>query len=345
MIQAVVVAAFSLALGMGASGVELWGWCDSKLSLVVDTSKFSWENTVHLDLDLTPQLSSSLQVRLEDTQLDRVIAQASWYERPLRLQGSCEFKGMAFHRAKAELRYRQAPWLLKLVGELPSEDPSSLVLAGDYEDEVLEANFEVLWEEVAFTELGAYLDLPAFLDWRTRWGLDLEAGQTPSLGCRAYGPVPWGRLTFYWEDLVLSRIRFQGEAGRGGWQHEIDFDWTAGDEPELDIDSLFQLDEQTGYGLDVNIVGWHSLAIKELVAFGFGPGWKLSVDPIDQELSLRAGREFNEVELGCDFVWGVDGLEGGLWLDFHLGGVELTSGLSWEGGAPKELFLQAYLEF
>jgi len=305
----------------------------------------SWNGTIHLDLDLTSELSSYLQIRLEDAELDRLIAQASWYDRPLRLQGSCEFKGGDFYKAKGEFRYWEDPWSVKLTGELPEGESPTTVLQGNYDDDTLEAEFELSWEEMAFSELEAYLDLPAVLDWRTRWTLDLEAEQTPSLGGRAYGPVPWGELTFYWEDLTLSQIRFQWEGEKGGWQHELYLDWVIGEDPELDVDSVFYLDEQTGYGLSVKATGLSSLVLKKLSPFVFGTGWKLALDLVDQEISLRASREFEDAELGCDLVWGEDGLEGELWLDFFLGDVELTEGLSWEEGILDELSLELYLEF
>jgi hypothetical protein len=103
--------------------------------------------------------------------------------------------------------------------------------------------------------------------------------------------------------------------------------------------------EEAGYGLDVKVVGLSQLTFKKLSPFLFGPGWKLTLAPVDQEISLRVRREFDRAELGCDLAWGQDGLEGELWLDFYLGEVELIPGFSCEEGFLEEFFLEIYLEF
>jgi len=189
------------------------------------------------------------------------------------------------------------------------------------------------------------VELPAPAGWRGKLAVALKPEQTPSLRWRARGPTPWGELTLEWQEASLSLLRLYLELEQGDWQHEIDLDWEIGAPPEVVVDSRFYLEEDRGYGLSLKLVGFASPVLNRFSLSGFGPGWKASLDPVNQELALKATREVDEAELGCDLVWGEDGLEGELWLDFYLGEVELTGELSWEEGALEELSLELYLEF
>ena len=321
------------------------GWTDLILSFSLDTGELSLEDTVRLDLGFTDALSSSIQAKVSGEGVEWFTLQGSWYERPLRLSGSCKFKEGDFYKANAEFRYWEDPWLLKLKGKLPAEEPTSITLLADYDDDGVEGHCKFLWEDTELDQMDVWLKLSVSGGWEGKTTLVLKSEQTPSLKWRARGPIPWGELTLEWQEFTLSRLRLYRELEQGGWQHEIDLDWEIGDEPELWVDSSFYLDEDHGYGLSLRMVGFASLTLQKASLFRFGPGWKASLDPVNQELTLKATREVDGGELGCDLSWGMEGLEGELWLELYCEVGELIGELAWEEGLLEELSLELYLEF
>ena len=321
------------------------GWTDLVPSFSLDTGEFSLEGTIWLDIGFTDALSSSIQTKVSGEGVEWFTLQGSWYERPLRLSGSCKFKEGVFYKANAEFRYWEDPWLVKLKGELPAEEPTSITLLADYDDDVVEGHCESLWEDTGLDRLDAWVELPTLAGWRARVAATLKSEQTPSLKWRACGITPWGELTLEWREATLSRLRLYRELEQGDWQHEIDLDWESGYEPELWVDSSFYLDEDNGYGLSLKMVGFVPLTFQRASLFRFGPGWKASLDPVNQELALKAAREVDGGELGCDLIWSTEGLEGELWLDLYCEVMELIGELAWEEGLLEELSLELYLEF
>lgn len=328
--------------------MELGGWWYFELSFAPNPPGFSPAATLYLDADMTDLLTSTLQIKIKEGTIDDMVLGGNWYQRPLRLSARCEFKKGEFYRTTGEFRYWQDPWELKLKSELRAGEPPTLSFTGDYSGEGVKLGWEALFADgLALDEAKGYLEVSVSEAWSLRTEVGLEdKTQSPTTTWKVAGNTSWGKLSLQGEGANPGRFRCYREFKLAGWQHEVDFDWTIDDEPELSWLATRPTGEDRGYGVKVWARGWGPIELRKLAPFLFWGGWRLSLDAVTQAISLRGTATLqNDNTFSVDLAITPDGLEGDLWLDAYLGDVELTLGGYWYEDQLDELYLELYLEF